>query len=66
MRADEGGVSWEILLELETLQNPNDHEVRVPHYFHTWCQIFGFAVASKLAAAKVFLIYFFFSCKDHP
>lgn len=27
MRADEGGVSWEVLLELEILQNSNDHEV---------------------------------------
>lgn len=66
MRADEGGVSWEILLELEILQNSNDREVGVPRYFHTWCQIFGFAFASELAAAKVFLIFYFFFCEDHP
>lgn len=47
MRADEGGVSWEILLELEILQGSNDCEVGVPHYFHTWCQIFAFAFASE-------------------
>lgn len=31
MRTDEGGVSWEILLELEVLQNCNDCEVEVSH-----------------------------------
>lgn len=66
MRADEGGVSWEILLELEILQGSNDCEVGVPHYFHTWCQIFGFAFASEWAAAKIFLIISFYFCKDHP
>lgn len=66
MRADEGGVSWEILLELEILQGSNDHEVGVPHSFHTWCQIFGFAFASEQAAAKILLIISFYFCKDHP
>lgn len=66
MRADEGGVSWEILLELEILQDSNDREVGVPHFFHTWCQIFGFAFASERAAAKIFLIISFYFCKDHP
>lgn len=66
MKADEGGVSWGILLELEISQGSNDHEVGLPHCFHTWCQIFGFAFASEWAAAKILLIISFYFCKDHP